>query len=75
MVDAILHLLFGCRHTRITRPITPVRRRGDDKVRDTYVACLDCGRQLHYDLAAMRVGKAMSPSEASCHPDGVSFQA
>ena len=26
----------------------------------TYVACLDCGTQLAYDLNAMRVGKALA---------------
>jgi hypothetical protein len=58
-----MQLLFGCRHKRITRPITPV-----DKTRQsaqTYVACLDCGKQFNYDAIAMRVGPEISQARAS----------
>ena len=29
---------------------------------DTYVVCLDCGKQFEYDLKEMRLGKAIDPS-------------
>ena len=60
MIDSVVNLLFRCRHKRLTRPVTPVRR-GDKSQRETYVACLDCGKQFLYDTREMRVGKAMPP--------------
>jgi hypothetical protein len=48
MIGGIFELLLGCRHEKITRPITPVNKFG--KAGETYVACLDCGKRLHYDL-------------------------
>ena len=73
MIDAMLNLLFGCRHKRITRPITPVHKPGIEP-EHTYVACLDCGRQFHYDLKAMRVGTPMRVPAASYRPVGGPFQ-
>jgi hypothetical protein len=54
----ILNFLFGCRHRQMTRPITPVHKPGTP-AEDTYVACLECGRQFRYDLTNMRVGTPM----------------
>ena len=54
MLQVILNMVFRCGHRRVTRPITP---RGGGQ---TYVACLDCGRQLHYDLVAMQVGELVA---------------
>jgi hypothetical protein len=56
MLSSLVNLLFGCRHKRITRPITPVHKAAIVSG-ETYVACLDCGQQLHYDLAKMQIGK------------------
>lgn len=64
MVGIIANLLFGCRHKRITRPITPVHKAGE-AAGITYVACLDCGKQLHYDLEAMRIGKPIAKPKNS----------
>jgi hypothetical protein len=47
----MLNLLFGCRHRPITRPITPVHTAGTPA--ETYVVCLDCGKQFPYDVANM----------------------
>jgi len=58
-MNAMLDLLFGCRHRRITRPITPVHKPGVP-AEETYVACLDCGQRLHYDLKEMRVGRSLA---------------
>ena len=59
MIDAVLNLLYGCRHRRITRPITPVKRMGWGGG-DTYVVCLDCGKQFRYDLVEMRIAEPLS---------------
>jgi hypothetical protein len=55
----MFNLFFGCRHRRITRPITPARKSRAEAA-TTYVACLDCGQQLTYNLATMTVGRAMT---------------
>jgi len=62
MVGAMINFLLGCRHHRITRPITPVPKRGAPP-NETYVACLDCGRRLHYDLTTMRIGKPLPAAD------------
>lgn len=58
MIDYVVNLLFRCRHKRLTRPVTPVRSKRVDPV-ETYVACLDCGKQFRYDTREMRVGAAL----------------
>ena len=65
MIEAMLNLLYGCRHRQITRPITPVHKPGTPSG-DTYVACLECGKQFYYDLDNMRIGKLMPASAISC---------
>lgn len=49
--------LFGCKHLRQSFPLTP---RGNRKpiaacLTGTYVACLDCGKELPYDWNSMSV--------------------
>ena len=64
MIHAMLNLLFACHHRRTTRPITLVNKVGD-AAGGTYVACLECGKRLHYDLTTMRLGKPISAPEKS----------
>ena len=65
MMPAIVDFFFGCRHRRITRPITPVRKPNAD-AGDTYVACLDCGQQFRYDTSVMRLGRRIpAPGKSS----------
>lgn len=64
MIQALVNVLFGCRHRRITRPITPVHKPNEAPA-DTYVACLECGKRLHYDLTTMRLGKPISTPEVA----------
>ncbi len=66
MIDSVLNLLFRCPHRRLTRPVTPVGRRGGPQGQ-TYVVCLDCGKQFAYDFDHMRIGKPL----ASTHEEGV----
>jgi len=49
MFKSLLKLLFRCPHKRMTRPMTPGRRAGAP-LGDTYVVCLDCGKQFLYDM-------------------------
>ena len=55
MIGMLLNILFGCHHKRFTRPITPVHRAGR-RHENAYVACLDCGKQFHYDVLNWRMG-------------------
>ena len=61
MIDSVLNLLFRCSHRRLTRPITPVLKTAGPHG-DTYVVCLDCGKQFEYDLKTMQIGKAIDHS-------------
>jgi hypothetical protein len=61
MIDSILNLLFRCSHSRLTRPMTPVLKTGRPHG-DTYIVCLDCGKQFEYDLKTMQMGKAIDHS-------------
>ena len=65
MIDTIWNLLFRCQHRRTTFPLTPARPKGADpneKHADTYVVCLDCGKQFIYDWEKMRLGGAVDIS-------------
>ncbi len=44
--DTAIDLCLGCRHDRLTRPFTI-----EDQ---SYMVCLDCGRQVFYSLETMR---------------------
>ena len=61
MIDSLLNLLFRCPHRRLTRPVTPVSKEGHPHG-DTYVVCLDCGKQFEYDAKEMRIGKPIDHS-------------
>jgi len=39
-------ILFGCTHSRLTRPFTLQE--------ETYKVCLDCGKQIYYSAQEMR---------------------
>jgi DNA-directed RNA polymerase subunit RPC12/RpoP len=68
MIDNLLNLLFRCSHRRLTRPVAPITKAGQPRSQ-SYVVCLDCGKQFEYDLSQMRMGKAIDHShEASVVP-------
>ena len=56
MIDTVLNLLFRCPHHRLTRPVAPVTKVGQPSSQ-SYVVCLDCGKQFEYDVKQMRIGK------------------
>jgi hypothetical protein len=67
VIDTIWNLLFRCQHRRTTFPLTPARPKGADpseKHSDTYVVCLDCGKQFVYDWEKMRLAGAVDISGA-----------
>ena len=69
MIGTLVNWLFGCHHKHLTRPITLLPRLGVQPT-GTYVACLDCGSQFHYDLGIMRVGRQIPrhpPSSGGVH--------
>jgi hypothetical protein len=70
MLQSLLNSLFGCSHRSTTFPLTPIRKTGGFQVPnttryETYITCLDCGKELAYDWAEMRVGKPVAGSSPS----------
>ena len=62
MIRSILQRVFDCSHRRLTWPITPVRKPGVPSG-ETYVVCLDCGKQFAYDWEHMRTGEPIARSQ------------
>ena len=61
MIDTVTNLLFRCPHHRLTRPMAPITKAGTPHSQ-SYVVCLDCGKQFEYDLSQMRIGKPIDHS-------------
>ena len=74
MLNSILESIFGCAHRTTTFPLTPACKvagrsttlMGDR--RDTYVVCLDCGKEFGYDWNAMRIGDPTPATHATMIP-------
>jgi hypothetical protein len=65
MVAQLIDLVFGCRHSRYSFPVTirgAARRPQAGALTGTYVACLDCGKEFPYDWQEMKV--ITSPAES-----------
>ena len=62
MIDTMLNLLFRCPHRHLTRPVAPMTKAGQPHSQ-SYVVCLDCGKQFEYDLNEMRIGKLIDHSQ------------
>jgi hypothetical protein len=61
MIDSLVSLIFRCSHRRLSRPFAPITKAGQPHSQ-SYVVCLDCGKQFEYDLNKMRIGKAIAYS-------------
>jgi len=63
MDNTLLQTFFGCSHRKTTFPLTPRQSRGSGESRtlqakgQTYIACLDCGKELPYDWDKMQTIK------------------
>ena len=69
MLHSLLNTLFGCSHQRTTFPQTPARKNAGytaaAAVRtNTYVVCLDCGKEFAYDWDGMRIGRQVAAGAA-----------
>ena len=57
---SIIQTIFGCAHRKTSFPLTPIRRLGNtaratsESKAQTYIACLDCGKELPYDWDTMQ---------------------
>ncbi|HLK48512.1 MAG TPA: hypothetical protein VKT49_10275 [Bryobacteraceae bacterium] len=60
MLKTMIAAFFGCSHQRTTFPLTP--KPGSAAV-ETYITCLDCGKEFLYDWGEMRRGKAAAPEQ------------
>lgn len=79
MLDALLNTFFGCNHKRTSFPLTPSRKNGvygsnfsGPKRHNTYVVCLDCGKEFDYNWKDMRIGEAMRAGVPARSPETVS---
>jgi hypothetical protein len=64
MLDKLLDVFFGCRHSRYSFPVTlrgAARRPQAGALTGTYVVCLDCGHEFPYDWQQMKI--INSPAE------------
>ena len=65
MINALLSVFFGCSHRNTTFPLTTggkfPTRPSSGSYNQTYVVCLDCGKEFQYDWNAMRIGKRVTP--------------
>jgi len=62
MLTSLVTVLFGCRHSRTTFPLTrTVETRPASS--GTFVTCLECGKEFNYDWQKMRVGEAVLPRQ------------
>jgi ribosomal protein S26 len=68
MLGKLFDAVFGCTHSRYSFPLTIARsalRNSAAAVTGTYVACLDCGKELPYDWKAMKVVRSASEAKVS----------
>lgn len=68
MLATLANFFFGCVHRRTTFPITPNRARTPRKQAsqfETYVVCLDCGKEFPYSWEEMRIVSADTPQETA----------
>lgn len=69
MLGTLFDLLFACKHRRTTFPFTPVKRKTagtqGEFPAETYVVCLDCGKQFAYDWESMQLGKVVDISQGA----------
>ncbi len=50
-----MSFLFGCLHRHTSFPITMRPGTGQTRLHDTYIVCLDCGREFPYSWDEMRI--------------------
>jgi hypothetical protein len=69
LIGAVFDLLFSCKHRRTTFPFTPVKRKTavnqGEFPDETYVVCLECGKQFSYDWEHMRLGNEVNISNGT----------
>jgi hypothetical protein len=75
MMNALINVFFGCGHHHTTFPLTSSRKAGSvaaPTTNNTYVVCLDCGREFQYDWQTMRIGQPVPvrPEAVTVVPSG-----
>jgi hypothetical protein len=72
MIAKLFDAVFGCSHNHYSFPRSAglrggLRRIGAASLTGTYVACLDCGKELPYDWEAMKIVSSASESRKYSH--------
>jgi hypothetical protein len=68
VIDSLFNILFQCRHRRTTFPLTPAGKTKSEPG-ETYVVCLECGKQFTYDWEHMSMGKIVDISASANGPN------
>jgi len=58
MIAKLVDVFFGCRHSRLSFPVTVRRAKHRPEaaaLTGTYVVCLDCGKEFAYDWQHMKL--------------------
>ena len=58
MISKLLDVLFGCRHTSYSFPISARAMKQHSSAASltgTYVVCLECGKEFPYDWKQMKI--------------------
>ena len=72
MISKLLDVLFGCRHTSYSFPMSAravKQHSAAGSLTGTYVVCLECGKEFPYDWKQMKVLSADGPSHAAIRAD------
>jgi hypothetical protein len=72
MIAKLFDAFFGCSHSHYSFPRSAglrgaTRRTAAASLTGTYVACLDCGKELPYDWEAMKVVSSAAESRKYLH--------
>ena len=72
MISKLLDVLFGCRHTSYSFPMSAraiKQHSAAGSLTGTYVVCLECGKEFPYDWKQMKVLSADAPRHVALHAD------
>jgi hypothetical protein len=72
MIAKLFDSFFGCSHSHYSFPRSAgihsvSRRTAAASLTGTYVACLDCGKELPYDWDAMKIVSSKAESRKYLH--------
>lgn len=76
MLQSLVNAFWGCSHRKTTFPLTPGRKSigfvAPGAARhNTYVVCLDCGKEFRYDWSEMRQAEPVADRVPAAAAEGL----